>query len=62
MGWFNKFRPPGETERASPWDETVINAAPYVPSQAIGSGPEILAAAVPQNVQVAEPIKSDCGR
>jgi hypothetical protein len=62
MGWMNKFRALGETERANPWDETVINGAPYVPPEAIGSSAEIPAAAIPQNTQVAEPIKSERGR
>jgi hypothetical protein len=62
MGWMNRYWSPGEPEQANPWDETVINAVPYVPPQAIGSSPEIPAPAVPRNVHVVPPTQSDRGK
>jgi hypothetical protein len=59
MAWINKFRSLGEAERANPWDETVINGAPYVPPHATGNSPEIPAVAFPQKAQVREQVKSD---
>lgn len=58
MGWINTLGASGEAELADPWDETVINGAPYDSHKAIRSGAEKPAAAVDrQNAQIAEEIK-----
>jgi hypothetical protein len=43
MGWINTLLASGvagEAAPANPWDETVINGAPYNAHKAIGSGAE----------------------
>ncbi len=58
MGWISRFRKSGDTEPANPWDETVINNAPYEPYKAIGGGVEdVAAASTPQNTTIAEEVK-----
>ena len=58
MGSINTFGASGEAEQADPWDETVINGAPYDAHTAIRSGGEKPAASVDsQNGQIAEEIK-----
>ena len=57
MGWINKFRSSSEAEPADPWNETVINGAPY-DAKAIRSGAEHPAAPVDrQDAQIADEIK-----
>ena len=29
MGWLRRFRASGKSEMADPWNETIINGAPY---------------------------------
>jgi hypothetical protein len=38
MGWISRFLPPGEAEPANPWDETVLNGAPYHAQRPARSG------------------------
>ena len=58
MGWINTSGAPGEAKPAAPWDETVINGAPYDTHTAIRSGAEKPAAPVDrQDPQIAEEIK-----
>jgi hypothetical protein len=41
MGWMiSRLRNSGETESVKPWDETVINGAPYHPQKPIRSSAE----------------------
>ncbi len=40
MGWVSRLFTPGEAESVSPWDETVINGAPYHPQKPTRSGAE----------------------
>jgi hypothetical protein len=57
MGWINKFRSSGEAEPADPWNETVINGAPYDAHQAIRNGAENPAASVDRpDARIAEEI------
>jgi hypothetical protein len=44
MGWMSKLRASGEVKPADPWDETVINGAPYNAHKAVRSNPENSAA------------------
>jgi hypothetical protein len=39
MGWISSFQASGEAKLANPWDETVINGAPYDTHKAIRSNP-----------------------
>jgi hypothetical protein len=58
MGWISRFHESRDTEPANPWDETVINNAPYDPYKVIRSGVEHRAAAsAPQNANFAEEVK-----
>ena len=58
MGWINKFGGPRQVEPADPWDDTVINGAPYDAHKAIRSDAGKPAAPVDhQNAQIAEEIK-----
>ena len=40
MGWISRFRASGKPEPVDPWDETVINCAPYDAHKPIRSSPE----------------------
>jgi hypothetical protein len=58
MGWISRFRASGKRELADPWNETIINGAPYNAHKAIRSSPEN--AAAPSDspaAQIAEEIK-----
>ena len=57
MGWNSRFGASGEAERADPWDETVINGAPYDAHKVIRSSPENPAAPGDRPEAVAEEIK-----
>jgi hypothetical protein len=58
MGWISRFRESGDTEPANPWDETVINHAPYDPYKVIRGGVEHGAAAsTAQNANIPEEVK-----
>jgi hypothetical protein len=58
MARINTFGASGESERADPSDETVINGAPYDGDQAIRSGADNLAAPVDRpDAQIAKEIK-----
>jgi hypothetical protein len=39
MGWFSRLRASGKPELADPWNETIINGAPYDAHKAIRSSP-----------------------
>jgi hypothetical protein len=57
MGWISRFRASGGAEPAVPWNETVINGAPYDARKAIRSSPENPAAPDRPDPHIAEEIK-----
>ncbi len=58
MGWISRFRESRDTEPANPWDETVINNAPYDPYKVTQGGVEQVAtASAPPNGNIAEEVK-----
>jgi hypothetical protein len=58
MGWISRFRESRDKEPSNPWDETVINGAPYDPYKSIRSGVENVApSSAPQNANIAEEVK-----
>jgi hypothetical protein len=57
MDWINRFRASGNAEPANPWDETVINGAPYDAHKAIRSYPEPPSAPGDRPEAIAEEIK-----
>jgi hypothetical protein len=58
MSWISRFRASGGAEPADPWNETVINGAPYDVRKAIRSSPENPAAPGDRpDAHIAEEIK-----
>ena len=58
MSWIRKFLAAGVAAPADPWDETIINTAPYDADKVIRTGAETPAAPVERpDPQIAEEIK-----
>ena len=58
MGWISRFRASGKRELTDPWNETIINGAPYNAHKAIRSSPESPAAPGERpDAHIAEEIK-----